>query len=376
MGYCTRKKAGESAGLFCFSLSLWMGYHDQYGLCCQQCGRLERRRRLGQGRPAKKYSQAGRVHDVIRLIEARHGIAIEELAEETGVNRRTVHRDLCAIHEAGYPLVSEWQDGRKTYRFLTRFKDVPPINFTLQELMTLHFLRSQLDIFTGTPFHDDVETIFGKIRSVLPPRYAAHLERIARVSLPLLQGRRDYGKVAGHLRLIREALLYQYRITLAYRSGGHGEQTLYEVDPYTMIYYKGGLYLMGYAHNRRALRTFAVERVDRVEVGRERFEMPPEFKPEEQLQSAFGIVDEEVMEVGVRFSPAIAHTVRERLWHPSQKVTEDPDGSLLLSFTAGGKMEILAWLLSYGKHAEVLGPPELRDEVQRIVAEMAGLYRG
>lgn len=331
---------------------------------------------MGKGRPAKKYSQAGRVHDVIRLIEARHGITIDELAEETGVNRRTIHRDLRAIHEAGYPLVSEWHEGGKVYRFLTRFKDVPPINFTLQELMTLYFLRSQMDILTGTPFHDDLETIFGKVRSVLPPRYAAHLERIARVSLPLLQGRRDYGKVAEPLRLLREALIYQYRVTITYHSRGQGEQATYEVDPYTMIYYKGGLYLMGYAHNRRALRTFAVERIGRVEMGKERFEIPADFRPEEELRDAFGIVDEEVMEVVVRFSPAVAHTVRERLWHPSQRVAEEGDGSVVVSFEAGGRLEIVSWLLSYGRHAEVLAPPELRGEMQRITTEMAGLYGG
>ena len=84
---------------------------------------------MQKGRPARKYSQAGRVHDIIRLIEARHGISVVELIEETGVARRTIQRDLNAIHEAGYPLTSEWQDGVKLYRFLTRFKDVPPIAY-------------------------------------------------------------------------------------------------------------------------------------------------------------------------------------------------------------------------------------------------------
>jgi predicted DNA-binding transcriptional regulator YafY len=327
-----------------------------------------------KGKPAKKYSQAGRVHDVIRLIEARHGITLDELAEETGVHRRTVHRDLGAIHEAGYPLVSEWQEGKKVYRFLTRFKDVPPINFTLQELMTLYFLRSSADILDGTPFHEDLETIFRKVNSVLPPRYAAHMERIARVSLPLLQGGRDYGRVAEPLRLLREALLYQYRVTITYDTGGRGDQAIYPVDPYTLLFYKGGLYLMGYAHNRQALRTFAVERIGRVEPGRERFEIPDSFRPEEHFRSAFGIVDEETMEITVRFSPAIAHSVRGRLWHPSQTLVEEEDGGLLLSFTAGGRMEIVSWLLSYGRHAELVGPPGLRDEVRGIVREMTCLY--
>lgn len=329
---------------------------------------------MQKGKPARKYSQAGRVHDVIRLIEARHGVTIEELAEETGVTRRTIHRDLSAIEEAGYPVISEWDNGRKLYRFLTRFKDVPPVNFTLQELMTLYFFRSHLDVLRGTPFQEDLEAIFRKVNSVLPPRYAAHMERIARVSLPLLQGGRDYGRVAEPLQRLREALLYQYRVTMSYDAKGQGTPVNYEVDPYTLIFYKGGLYLLGYAHNRRAVRTFAVERIGHVEVGKERFEMPAEYRPEEQLQGAFGIVREGVMPIRVRFAPAVAHMVRERLWHPSQQVVEEPEGSVILSFTAGGRMEIIAWLLSYGRHAEVLEPAELRDEVRETVMAMGEMY--
>lgn len=330
---------------------------------------------MGRGRPAKKYSQAGRVHDLIRLIEARHGITVEELAEEAGVNRRTIHRDLAAIQEAGYPLVSEWENGRKAYRFLTRFKDVPPVSFTLQELMTLSFLRTQLDFLKGTPFADDMTAISRKIGSVLPPRYAAHMERIARVTLPLLQGGRDYTPVADCLAKLREALLYQYRVAISYRSKGEGEEISYSVDPYTLLFYKGGLYLLGYAHNRRGVRTFAAERLTRVEVTRERFEMPEEYRPEEQLKSAFGIVEEKAVPVTVRFDPVVAHMVRDRLWHPSQRVTEEGDGSVVVSFTAGGRMEIVAWVLSYGRHAELLEPPELREELAGIAAEMAQRYR-
>lgn len=328
-----------------------------------------------RGKPAKKYSQAGRVHDVIRLIEARHGMTIEELAEETGVTRRTIHRDLNAIHEAGYPLVGELVNGRKVYRFLTRFKDVPPISFTLQELMTLSFLRSQLDFLEGTPFHEDMASIFGKVNSVLPPRYAAHMERIAGVSLPLLQGRRDYSRVFGPLRELRDALIYQYRVTVGYRAPGKQETGSYPVDPYTLIFHRGGLYLLGYAHNRRALRTFAVERIISVRTERERFELPADFRPREQLRHAFGIVGEEAVPIRVRFSPAVAHAVKDRIWHPSQRVTDEEDGGIVIAFEAGGTMEILSWVLSYGSHAEILEPPVLRSEMARITEEMVGRYR-
>lgn len=314
------------------------------------------------------------MHDIIRLIEARHGITIEELAEEAGVTRRTIHRDLNAIHEAGYPLISERVHGRKVYRFLTRFKDVPPISFTLQELMTLCFLRSELDFLEGTPFHDDMEAIYRKVNSVLPPRYAAHMERIAGVSLPLLQGRRDYSRAAEPLRVLRDALIFQYRVTIDYQAPGKDRQSSYLVDPYTLVFHRGGLYLLGYAHNRQAMRTFAVERINRVVKEAERFELPADFRPREQLRHAFGIVEESAIRVRVRFAPAVAHAVRDRLWHPTQSVEELRDGGIVLSFEAGGAMEIVSWVLSYGHHAEILDPPELRAELQRIGAELGRMY--
>jgi predicted DNA-binding transcriptional regulator YafY len=326
------------------------------------------------GKPAKKYSQAARLHDIIRLIESRHGIAIEELAEESGVNRRTIHRDLNAISDAGYPLTAAWVGDRKLYRFITGFKDVPPVSFSLQELVTLYFLRSQLDILQGTPFHDDLAAIFRKINSVLPPRYAAHLERISRIALPLLQGRRDYSRAAELLERLRKALLFQQRVSLQYKTPSRRKAELYSVDPYTFIFYKGGLYLLGYAHNRSAVRTFALERITELCIEEERFELPAGYDPEERFRGAFGIVDEESLAVRVRFSPEVAHAVAERTWHGTQKMTRGKDGSVELAFTAGGKMEIVSWILSYGSHAELLEPPGLRAELAATAARMAAVY--
>jgi proteasome accessory factor B len=329
---------------------------------------------MKKGKPTGKYTQAGRLHDIIRTIEARHGVTIDELAEEAGVTRRTVHRDLAAIHEAGYPLVSEWDNGRKLYRFLTRFKDVPPINFTLQELLTLSFFRSQVESLADTPFARDMDSIFRKVNSVLPPRFAAHLERAAQVSLPLFQGRRDYGRHREQLETIREALLYQYGLVLHYCPQGKGRPQSYRVDPYTLAFYKGGLYLMGYAHNRQALRTFAVERIKSVELLKERFETRDGLNPEQHLRGAFGIVEEEVMAVAVRFASALAPAVEGRIWHPTQKVTREKGGSIVVRFRAGGRREIISWVLSYGPGAELLEPASLRDEVAENIRQMTGRY--
>ena len=313
------------------------------------------------GKPAKKYSQAARLHDVIRLLEARYGATVDELVAACGVTRRTVYRDLEAIGVAGYPLVPERQgDGRVIYRFITGFKNLPPVTFSLPELMTLYLCRGQLGFLQGTPFQDDLDAIFARIHSVLPPRSVAHLERIAEAVAPRFQGVHDYRPQHAILADLREALLFQYRIRLHY-TPPRREPEIYLFDPYTLLFTQGALYLGGWVHSRKALRLFLVDRMQRVEVTRERFEVPEDFTAEQLTGGAFGLVREEPMAILVRIAREIAHLATERLWHPSQQVEHLADGGVILSLEAGGKTEILAWLYGFLPHVEVLEPKELRE---------------
>lgn len=330
---------------------------------------------MQKGKPAKKYSQAGRLHSIIRLLETRRGLTLDDLAEECGVDRRTIHRDLNAVQEAGYTLTSEWVEGKKVYSFLTKSRNIPPITFTLNQLMSLYLLRSLGIHLAGTPFQEEVDELFRTITSVLPDRYVAHLERIARVSLPLLHGARDYSDLAVHIAEMQRALLHQYRIHLLYAKKGRGEAETYDVDPYTLIFHKGGIYLLGLAHNRQAMRLFALERIRGIQATRQRFEIPGDFQPEDHFRTAFGLVQDKPMKVRVRFSPEVAHTVTERIWQQGQQIWTDTEQRVIIEFEAAGEMELVSWILSYGMHAEVLAPPELRKEVKRQIREMRQFYR-
>jgi proteasome accessory factor B len=330
---------------------------------------------MQKGKPAKKYSQAGRLHSIIRLLETRRGLTLDELAEECNVDRRTIHRDLNAVEEAGYTLTSEWLDGKKVYSFLTGSRNIPPITFTLPQLMSLYLLRSLGAHLAGTPFQAEIDELFRSINSVLPDRHVAHLERIARVSLPLLHGARDYSQAAVFIADLQKALLQQYRIRLKYAKKGQGEIDDYEVDPFTLVFHKGGIYLLGNAHNRAGMRLFALERIRGVDVTRQRFEIPDSYQPEAHFSSAFGLVSDTSMKVRVRFSSEIAHAVKERTWMQGQKISTDSEGRVTIAFEAAGQMELVSWILSYGMHAEVLAPPELRKDVRMHVKEMRQQYR-
>ncbi|MDB4470860.1 transcriptional regulator [Deltaproteobacteria bacterium] len=323
------------------------------------------------GRIAKKYSQAARLHDLIRILENRYGATVEELVEECQVTRRTIYRDLKAVEEAGYPLISERQDdGQVLYSFITGYSKIPPITFSLEELMTLYLCRGQLEFLKGTPFQDDLEAIFSRIRSSMPPRSVAHLERLAEASAPRFLGFKDYAGQHQLLKDLRQALLKQQRVEIGYRPAKR-KRSKYQVDPYTLLFFKNALYLGGYAHNRQALRLFAIERIESLELLSERFEVPEDYTAAELTGAAFGLIDDgATQQVELLFDKEIAHLIRERIWHPEQELEQGPDGSLILRFDAAGDKEILAWIYSFIPHVRVLGPESLRQHF------IDGLTRG
>jgi len=75
----------------------------------------------------------------------------------------------------------------------------------------------------------------------------------------------------------------------------------------------------------------------------------------------------------VRFDAYQARWIRERVWHPTQKLQELPDGGVLFEAEANPQ-EIKRWVLGYGSHAEVLEPPLLREEVKKEIEKMYARY--
>ena len=69
-----------------------------------------------------------------------------------------------------------------------------------------------------------------------------------------------------------------------------------------------------------------------------------------------------------RFTPKAAADARQFLFHPTQRFEEEPDGSLIVRFHAGGALEMCWHLFTWGGEVEVMSPPRLNKLFQeRIV---------
>src|SRR5208282_6500402 len=75
---------------------------------------------------------------------------------------------------------------------------------------------------------------------------------------------KDYSEFSEQLDVILRALLDQTRLKVDY-AGLTGEGHEHDFDPYSLIAYRGGLYLLGHSHRSSAIIYPAVERIRSVE---------------------------------------------------------------------------------------------------------------
>jgi predicted DNA-binding transcriptional regulator YafY len=102
-------------------------------------------------------------------------------------------------------------------------------------------------------------------------------------------------------------------------------------------------------------------------VSNESFERDPAFNLQAFANRAFGVFqnEEEFGEVVWRFSPRAAAHARGFEFHPSQVMEDQPDGSLIVRFSASGHLEMAWHLYLWGQDVEVLMPRPLRHLVEQ-----------
>jgi predicted DNA-binding transcriptional regulator YafY len=144
-----------------------------------------------------------------------------------------------------------------------------------------------------------------------------------------------------------------------------------QVDPYHLTLFQGGFYLVGHCHLREAVRIFAVERIRELTVLPERFAVPGDFAPDRYLAGAWGIIRGDIVRVRVLFGRSVARYIRDRLWHPTQRLRELNGGRLELTLQVADTLEVRRWILGFGPEAEVVEPAALREALRRDAEALA-----
>jgi proteasome accessory factor B len=309
------------------------------------------------------------------LCARRYGMSVRELAEETGVTEKAIRRSLAMFRAAGMPLEHRIEAyGRKIWRI--RLPSLrPELRFTMDEAVALYLARRLLEPLAGTYVWDAARRALAKIRSVLGRSVCNYAEQWVAAFHPIETPIHDYAAKAELIDRLVQAVEERRVVSLTYCSVRSTEATTYAVHPYGLAYHRGALYLIGHAPRHSAIRHWKADRIEAAELTSLRFFRPATFNLREHFRGCFGIFAGQAdLCVRIRFAPTVARYIQEAIWHRSQQLTACSDGSLLGEFRVCGTEEIKSWVLSFGRHAEVMEPASLREELADELQSMLRQY--
>jgi predicted DNA-binding transcriptional regulator YafY len=304
------------------------------------------------------------------MLSSQAGKTAAELAGELESNLRTVYRDLESLQTAGFPIYTQRADGKNLWALLDTVRKNIPVPFSLTELMALYFSRDLLKALHNTVFQDSIESLFQKIRSTLPPQSVEFLQNVQQTIQATQKQYKEHAKSRATIDKINAAALAKKSVSIVYFTMSRRKKTARTVDPYRIWYFNGTFYLVGYCHLRQEVRVFALDRIKRLAVTDNVFTVPEDFDVEDLFGASFGVFKGTPEQVTVRFAPAVAGYIQERVWHASQRLQPQDDGSLIFEAEVAVNQELVLWILSWGSAAEVLEPQALREN---LLAEARGM---
>jgi len=312
------------------------------------------------------YHPTTRVLTVLELLQSHPRISGPDLAARLEVDVRTARRYITQLQDMGIPIEAE--RGRYgAYMLRPGFK-LPPLMFTEDEALaiTLGLLAArQLGLAGAAPA---VEGALAKVERVLPAALRARVQAVQ--AALVINGSSSYTPPASAVVLTLSAATQQRRrVLLRYRSWRE-EETERAVDPYGVVFYDGRWFVVGYCHLREGMRMFRLDRVLWVELRDESFIRSDGFDSLEYVVHSLAMAPG-AWAIEVLLDTAIAEA---RQHVPAAMATlEQSEEGVVLRCHAQNLEWVAHFLVSLGFPFVVRRPPELRQALRKLAAEIAEL---
>ncbi len=319
------------------------------------------------------------------LFAQPYGWSFKAIQRELGISERTLARYVSVLRAGmldgrGLPRIEVvGESGARKLRLASAVKSTEPSAY---QVALLYFSLTVLKFLEGTVLEEGVEGLWKKIFKDLTMTQQARLSGLERKFYAVLYAPKDYAPFSDQLDVILRALLDQSRLRIEY-SGLSGDAKVHEFEPYSLISYRGGLYLLGRSDRAQTLIYLAIERIRAIDFIRDsdgsvkRFPYPRSFDPATHIEGTFGIVDgpETRVELLIHSAQTEAY-IRSRTIHRSQKFARLSDGRTIMTMTVRGTTELANWIMTMSPWLEVVKPAALREEIARRHAESSRLYGG
>jgi predicted DNA-binding transcriptional regulator YafY len=260
---------------------------------------------------------------------------------------------------------------------------LPAIAFSDKELAALQTALSLLD--GEFAYAEPLRLALQQITWGRPSPLSAPEQQSVALGITASAGGHEF---SARLAKVETAIFRNKTITFDYYTMERDEVGARRVDPYHLLFQGGQFYLLGYAHERKAVRVFRLSRirgkVSYATKAEHDFRRPADFDPRAYANRADWQLGEERGVAEVLISERIAWQIERHFGRygeirssPQDEVSERSesedgeegggDGDKIFLTSYSNPRGLISWVLGLGAHARLLGPEGLTEELQRRV---------
>ena len=313
-----------------------------------------------------------RYYKLHTLLKARRTpMARIDLERELEASKSTVVRVINEMRNYGAPI--DYDRERNGYLYdPNRAFELPGVWFTPGEVAALITAHDLLANAEPGLLKESLAPLKTKLDSLLKLDHLGAGELPKRVRILRIAGRGP-GKCFAS---VAQALIARRQLEFDYRARATGETSQRRVSPQRLTHYRDNWYLDAWCHQRKDLRSFALERIENAKMPQTKAREIGESTLHAHFASAYGIfAGAPKATAQLVFSAFRARWVAEENWHPAQQGRFLEDGRYRLDVPYSDPRELLMDILKHGPDVEVLGPMELRNEVENRLNETLRRYR-
>lgn len=285
---------------------------------------------------------------------------IMEVCEEVigkAVSKSSIEKDIRAMKSdegLGYYAPIKFDRSYGGYYYEDPDYSIKGIDLNEDDISALQFAMEILNQFKGVEAIEQFENAIDKIKEFVDFQLINkedYKEIIQMEHLPFVKGRE----------LIQEivpAIENKYLISFEYQSQQSSNKGKIErtVFPYLLKEYRNRWYLIAYYLDKE-IRTFALDRIENLKIGKERFIDAPSFDANEYFKYSFGITtpnDIQPEKFTYSFHPNQKHYLTSQPLHHSQEVLIDNEEEFRIQIKVYPCEELNRTIRSYGDSVTVI----------------------
>ncbi len=292
------------------------------------------------------------------------------------ISLSTIDKDIWAMKnegELGYYAPIKFSKVNGGYLYEEESYSISELSLGDDDLQAIRFAAATLDQFRDVPifkqYESAIEKIINRVNISPNPDDEALNNFIQFEKSTVSKGNEFLGPLLENIRSKKS-------IRIDYRKFTDDALKEYELHPYLLKEYHNRWYLVALDAGSQKIRTFGLERIDKLETAERKFMMEKNFNPDVFFKYSIGITEkaDKPQDVVLIFDKVPGRFLITQPIHASQKTLVETKTEIHLGLKVLVTPELISFILGYGAQVKVQKPSSLKTIISKQLKDAIQSY--